>query len=89
MGSAEPSNHSRYRNVYTSSKRESEEQPGQDARCQSLILVINMLYADVKRGLESYNQIFSRILGINYFSIAYLPFAEKVGGADGQKQLFW
>lgn len=64
--------------MYASTKRESEEQTGQDARCQSLILLINMLYADVKRGLESYNQIFSRILGINYFSIAYLQFAEKV-----------
>ena len=70
----------RYRHVYASTKRESEEQSAQDARCQSLILLINMLYADVKRGIESYNQIFSRILGINYFSIAYLQFAEKVGG---------
>ncbi|XP_043224877.1 protein unc-13 homolog 4B-like isoform X3 [Amphibalanus amphitrite] len=67
-----------YRHVYASTKRESEEQPGQDARCQSLILLINMLYADVKRGLESYNQIFSRILGVNYFSVAYLQFAEKL-----------
>ena len=44
-----------------------------------------MLFADVKRGLESYNQIFSRILGINYFSIAYLQFAGKVGSADGER----